>query len=145
MGGTAGGDSDCNTEATSAHLPGTYKAWLSTATTGDNPASSFTQSTIPYILVDGSEVAANWTGLVSGSLFHPIDETASGLPEFGVNVWTGTTSAGAPATYKCQGWASSLSTAFGALGQSAATDTTWSSGVVVATCDNAFHLYCFEQ
>ncbi len=65
LGGTAGGNTDCNNAASSAGLPGTYKAWLSTATTGDNPASSFTPSTIPYVLPDNTQVAANWTALTT--------------------------------------------------------------------------------
>ena len=78
LGGTAGGDTDCNNAASAAGLSGTYKAWLSTTATGDNPASSFTQSTIPYVLRDNTQVAANWTALVSGTLDHAIDEDEHG-------------------------------------------------------------------
>ena len=78
LGGTAGGDTDCNNAASAAGLSGTYKAWLSTTAPGDNPASSFTQSTIPYVLRDNTQVAANWTALVSGTLDHAIDEDENG-------------------------------------------------------------------
>ena len=125
IGGTSGGNTDCQTEATSAGLPGTYKAWLSTATTNDNPAGSFTQSTEPYILPDGTEIAADWTGLISGTLMHAIDEDASGTAVSSTLVWTGTTATGTAATDKCQNFASASSGANGGVGSDSGTDATW--------------------
>ena len=143
LGGTAGGDSDCQTEATTVGLPGTYKAWLLTAST--SPSTTFTQSTIPYILADGTEVAANWAGLISGTLLNPIDEEANQTLLSSVLVWTGTTASGTAASDKCQGFASANVTANGAVGSSSATDTTWSQDPPHQTCNNTLHLYCFEQ
>ena len=147
LGGTAGGDTDCNNAASAAGLSGTYKAWLSTAATGDNPASSFTQSTIPYVLVDNTQVAANWTALVSGTLDHAINEDEHGTITTQSFVWTGTNANGTAPTYPqqsldCFGWSDQTDLAY--VGSPAATNSTWSlqEGVV---CNNLVPLYCFQQ
>jgi len=147
LGGTAGGDTKCNNLASAAHLPGTYKAWLSTATPGDNPASSFTQSTMPYVLVDGTHVAENWAGLVSGTLEHGIDEDEHGTITTQSSVWTGTNANGTAPTFPqqvldCFGWSDTTDLAYD--GSPAATNSNWSiqSGLV---CNNLFPLYCFRQ
>jgi len=147
LGGTAGGDTDCNNAASAAGLPGTYKAWLSTAAAGDNPASSFTQSTIPYVLVDNTQVAANWTALVSGTLDHAIDEDEHGTMTTQSSVWTGTNANGTAPTYPqqvldCFGWSDQTDLAY--VGSPTATNSTWSiqEGIV---CNNFEPLYCFQQ
>jgi hypothetical protein len=147
LGGTAGGNTDCNNAASAAGLPGTYKAWLSTAAAGDNPASSFTQSTIPYVLVDNTQVAANWTALVSGTLDHAIDEDEHGTITTQSSVWTGTNANGTAPTYPqqvldCFGWSDQTDLAY--VGSPTATNSTWSiqEGIM---CNNLEPLYCFQQ
>lgn len=147
IGGTAGGDTDCNTAASSAGLPGTYKAWLSTTATGDNPASSFTQSTLPYTLFDGTQVAANWAALTSGTLDHAINEDEHGTVVSNVPTpWTGTNADGtpvtSPATLNCGGW--SDQTDLGWVGSIASTSSQWSL-LVGIQCNNFEPLYCFQQ
>src|ERR1035441_9806877 len=62
LGGTAPYHAACQAEAGAAGLPGTYKAWISTGATNDNPAATFNQSTVPYVQPDSTltEVASNW-------------------------------------------------------------------------------------
>jgi hypothetical protein len=147
LGGTAGGDADCNSLASAASLPGTYKAWLSSTTAGDNPASSFTHSTMPYVLVDGTQVAANWTALVSGTLDHAIDEKEDGTTfTAALSVWTGTKADGTPATspqfFNCGDWSNTSDLAW--VGSSGATNSSWSLQGGIA-CNNFQPLYCFRQ
>ena len=94
LGGTAGGDAACQTEATNAGLPGTYNAWLSTSASGDNPAAKFTQSTLQYVQPDRSltPIAATWTALTTAALRNGFSVDAQGIaPQSDTNgVWTGT-------------------------------------------------------
>jgi hypothetical protein len=77
----AGADLICQTRAqsaTSLAAPGTYKAWLSSSTAWPADGTRFTQATVPYRLVDGTQIAADWAQLIL-FLDAPIglDETAS--------------------------------------------------------------------
>ena len=65
-------DTVCQNLATAAGLSGTFRAWLSNAT--DSPSTRFTQSTVPYKLVDGTQIADNWTDLTDGAIDNPINK-----------------------------------------------------------------------
>ena len=45
-----------------------------------SPDSRFSRGVGPYVLVDGTIVANNWSDLTSGTLRHAIDETETGRP-----------------------------------------------------------------
>ncbi len=154
LGGLAGADAVCQQLADSAGLGGTYRAWLSDAT--GSPSTRFTQSSSPYVLVDGTRVADNWAGLVSGTLRHAISLTekkttpptaTAGLLccTSGTFVWSNTTAQGALYTSaaSCGNWGASGGTgsAFGM------TDTvnTWSFGCSGADCTAQAAIYCVEQ
>ena len=97
LGGLAGADAKCQSLAQAAGLAGTFKAWLSDSTT--DAAARITHWPTPYVLADSTQVASNWTQLVSGSLASAISKTeAAGTPpsgSIGGNlVWTNTTSSG---------------------------------------------------
>ena len=47
LGGVAGADAHCSSEAASRSLPGTFKAWIGDATT--DPATTFPQNLGPYV------------------------------------------------------------------------------------------------
>lgn len=74
LGGLSGADTKCQTLAASAEIIGegrAFRAWLS-----DNQkdaASRLTHSLTPYILLDGTPIAANWADLTDGTLAHAID------------------------------------------------------------------------
>lgn len=142
LGGLQGADSICQKEATLAGLTGVYKAWLSTS--NGSPATRFPQFTGQYKLVDGSEVASSWTGLTSGSLDTPINESASGIPE-NYPVWTGSKPDGSPITSldNCSNFTSASGTAeIGVTLGSAGTG--WSEDGT-AGCGYACALYCIQQ
>ncbi|MCA9638983.1 MAG: DUF4215 domain-containing protein, partial [Myxococcales bacterium] len=69
LGGLAGADAKCQARAQAAGLPGTFLAWLSDNT--NNPNTRFTKSMGPYVLVNGTKIANNYTDLTDGTLLAP--------------------------------------------------------------------------
>lgn len=147
MGGYAGADSLCAAAATAASLPGTFLAWISDGST--TPASRFTQSTVPYALVDGTIVADNWSGLVSGNLRHAISLTESGgsppPPTLGgvCNAWTGTSPAGTAQDGSCTSWSATSDNS--CAGNSSLSNGAWSCQCSGAICGGTAALFCVQQ
>lgn len=167
-------DQSCQDLAQAAGLSGTFKAWISgRVDTGAGPlphgvVDRFTQSSQPYRLVNGTQVAADWADLTDGSLAHAINTDENGNPVGSeLRVWTNTTSSG-------QAWDNSTQCAVGGnpdipgvwtwscgapswtpgdcqfqsgkygMANSTAADWTGAAASNIA-CSNQFHLYCFEQ
>jgi hypothetical protein len=159
MGGLSGADALCQQAANGASLTGTYKAWLSTG--GVSAVSRLTHATVPYVLLDGTVVASNWSALTSGTLAHAIDRTEQNASVTGLaNVWTASTPAGnfvgsAAGLGDCQGWTQGqLSTGGRATcGSTLGKDSTWSNyqndyscgGMSFGGPPSGYQLYCFEQ
>lgn len=157
LGGLAGADSKCQTLASAANLSGTYKAWLSDATS--TAASRLTHSSGPYVLVDGTLVASDWAHLASGVLSNAIDKTEQNGPAaagtassqacFGVAcVWTDTNADGtlSQGSYSCQDWTSQSPNDNAVLGETSSTSTYWSSFATSSgICDLTAPLYCVQQ
>ena len=141
LGGTTGADAICAGRATAAGLAGTFKAWLSV--TGDGPATRFTQSAVPYRLVDGTLVANDWTDLTDGTLAHAIDVDESGT-HVAADVWTGTGAAGGPLALNCTDFTDSTAGSIGTCGNTASTSSGWTQSSTPG-CGLALRLYCFEQ
>lgn len=140
-GGTLGADTICAGRATAAGLTGTFKAWLSV--TGDGPSTRFTQSALPYGLVDGTIIANNWSDLIDGTLAHAIDVDESGHVTVS-DVWTGTTTAGDPTAANCNNFLNSGAAVTGICGSTGQTNGFWTNSST-PTCDTLLRLYCFEQ
>ena len=167
-------DQQCQALAQAAGLSGSYKAWLSgRVDTGAGPlphgvVHRFTQSSGPYVLVNGTKVADNWADLTDSSLDHAIDRTENDAAVGGeTRVWTNTTTAGqawdngrhcAPGlssdipgiwTWTCgaPSWtAGDCRFESGKYGQANSTSGSWTGTESSNTgCDQRFHLYCFEQ
>lgn len=164
LGGLVGADVKCQTAASSAGLPGVYKAWLSNATV--SAASRLEHATLPYMLVDGTVVATDWTMLTSGRLMHAIDLTERGTPAVagsnqdcffggtGKFVWTnssanGTVANGGMVSSCGNDWNSSgptdASGPFGVVGSMSHADVMWTLSCGSARCENTAPLYCLEQ
>lgn len=147
LGGLAGADAICQQRAQAANLPGTYKAWLSDA--AQSPATRFVQSTGPYLRVDGVTVAANWADLTDGTLQAAITvaETGAVFDALDLRSWTHTLAngtAGGVLNANCSNWTSADNGVNGDEGQVAATSDNWTD-FASGTCNNNFHLYCFQQ
>jgi uncharacterized protein DUF1554 len=152
LGGLQGADNTCQSVADKVPLPGSYKAWLSDNAT--DAATRLSHATEPYVLVDGTAVAADWTGLVSGTLLHAIDQTEAGLAPSPPNgacgngtpntVWTGTGSGGASAIRTCADWTDNTAGGTGTVGRFDMTGADWTE-TCIDTCNKPKHLYCIEQ
>ncbi len=153
LNGIAGADEQCQRLATASQLTrgGTYRAWLSGDSDNSSPARRFTNldHTGPYVLTDGTEIAAGWEELTSGDLEAPINVT-----EWGANVglvlhaWTNTLPDGLTGTLigprHCQQWQSSAGADQGGSGENYLADDRWTRAGT-NLCSDRFTLYCFEQ
>ena len=163
LGGLSGADDICRKLAVSAGLSSSYAAWLSDDT--GSPVSRFPENAGPYVLIDGTIVANNWTDLTSGTLRHPIDLNEMGGPPAHSTesvtseaVWTDTTANGTlsatifPAGGSCNDWSDPMGTTvvFGSIEFST---KDWSEvggessgpGLAPTVCESSAALYCFEQ
>ncbi|MBW2523027.1 MAG: hypothetical protein JRI23_02570, partial [Deltaproteobacteria bacterium] len=164
LGGLAGGDAKCQTQANAACLPGTYMAWLSTPAA--SPSTRFTtQHTVPYRLVDGRILANGWSDLTDGSIdiTFDLDEHGAIAPdgndpcgtapnEHWKMAWTSTAHDGTFWEFSpgqdnhCNNW--SDTSAEGSWGYNDVTNNLWSVGCYGTgggTCSRTVALYCFQQ
>ncbi|MDH3626612.1 MAG: DUF1554 domain-containing protein [Acidobacteriota bacterium] len=144
-GGVSGADKKCQLMARAANLAGTYKAWLSDGVSG--PGTSFSQSTDPYVRVDGTVIANNWAALTSGNLLAPInlDESGSVVPDSALErVWSGTLIDGTPGPDHCNGWTDKDSSTDGGMGNPWSMNADWTD-LSTYSCAIPLHFYCFEQ
>ena len=153
LGGVSGADSKCATLATNASLAGTYKAWISVTTGTDDPATTFTHSTVPYKLVNGTLIANNWASLTSGTISAAISLDESGNTPAATNRWTNTTTSGTASSSgsgnstNCVGWTNNASGGKnGRFGSSGATNSTWTdNGATNTGCNSLLRLICVQQ
>lgn len=165
LGGLSGADQICATHATMGCLPGTYMAWLSTAT--ESPSTRFTQDNIPWRRVDGAIVSNGYNDLVDGTVSNPInlDELGNMGPLANITgcdpdlAWSGTAPDGTPLTMtmaptpeplgpenRCDEWTSTASSGqWGKFGASTSNWTVYCTGEGSGSCQLATALYCFEQ
>ncbi|MBS2011429.1 MAG: hypothetical protein JST00_00845 [Deltaproteobacteria bacterium] len=145
LGGIAAADNRCQTLATAAKLGGTWRAWISS--TASSPNSRFTKATVPYRLLDGTVVASSWSDLVDGLLAHGIDRDEKGVATAGVEVWSGTTSAGDYSGASCNGFTSNdgSGTVTATQGITNLTTVGWTSSYLQFCNRTNPRIYCFEQ
>ncbi len=149
FGGLAGADAKCQSLAQAAGLAGSFKAWLSDSTT--SAAARMTHSDGPYVLTSGAMVAANWAGLVSGSLLGPINLTETKSPSVTTGVWTNTWATGltydSDRTDLCADWTDPMGSLSTGQGETTHSDSGWTLGIGVgAICDSQLALlYCVQQ
>lgn len=163
LGGLSGADQLCMNHAALGCLPGTYMAWLSTAT--ESPSTRFTQDNVPYRRVDGTIIANSYADLTDGALTTPLnlDEVGNAGPTANIMgcdpdlSWSGTDIDGTPLTTtptvpnvgpqnRCQEW--TVTTADGLWGRFGAQTGNWTdycSGNGGGSCQLATALYCFQQ
>jgi len=147
LGGLSGADAICQGLATDAGLPGSYLAWLSDET--QSPATRFKRSSGPYALVNGVTIANDWTDLTGGTLDAAITvaETGATFDDLALRSWTHTLAdgtAGGVLDEQCDNWSTGANGVSGDEGQVAATSDNWTD-FASGTCNNLFHLYCFQQ
>lgn len=145
LGGVQGSNDKCQARAAAAGLAGTYLAWISTGA-GDQPSSTFTQSTTGYIQVEGTKVADSWADLTDGDLDTAINVNEFGQNTAATNVWTNVASSGATkaSASTCLNWTDGTAGNSGHRGSNTSATATWTDAGTTA-CNNARRLYCFQQ
>lgn len=142
LGGLAGADNVCQTEAAAAGLTGSFLAWLSDGT--DSPDTRFTRSAFRYLLPSGTPVARDYADLTDGTILNPIDETSTGGAASAA-VWSNVTTAGLPVGgLHCLLWTSLSPSILGNTGLTSSTSSTWTQAGA-GTCNIPRSIYCFEQ
>ncbi|HUS68050.1 MAG TPA: hypothetical protein VMZ28_26135 [Kofleriaceae bacterium] len=138
--GPDGADGICGDRAGEADLEGTFKAWMSGATSASARLAHFDG---PYRRTDGVKVADDWDDLTDGSLDAAIsrDENGDGVAD---DAWTGTTAAGAADTARCEDFEDGTLGASGVCGSTTATNGQWSDRLVPG-CNTALRLFCVQQ
>lgn len=141
IGGLAGADALCQSEAGTAGYAGTYKAIMSDATT-----SAASRLTLTYPIVratDGATVAA--VNLWNGTFSNPISTTGS------IFAWTGTNNDGSISTGNtCSSWSSTGASGTSGYANAASNPGGCWGAIFNATCTNnncatGNHIYCIQQ
>lgn len=140
LGGLAGADAKCQTEANNASLSGTFKAFLSDSTT--NVKDRLFHNTGPYKRKDGALIANDWDALISGSIDNAINIKADGSSSDG-GVWTGTTTTFTTGAH-CSDWTDNSPFASGKAGLTTGVGSAWVDNSS-PTCNIPGSLYCVEQ
>jgi hypothetical protein len=156
LGGLSGANDKCQALATASGRTGTYMAWLSD--TENSPSTTFTRSEDPYVLVNGTRIADDWTDLTTRGLRNPIVLDQNGIPgpftssPCGItNDWVHTaTSRDGTANLiggHCSNW--TLPLGRGSWGRFTQVSFEWTAGCVnivdLDDCAGRNALYCFEQ
>ena len=143
LGGISGGDTKCATLASAAGLCGTWKAWLSDATT---TAISRIADVGPWYHVDRATLVFSSKAQIAAGT-DPSDtiyKTETGANSAAAQVWTGSTNAGQiDVGDHCQSWASSNGGDTGQVGLTG--DATRWSDFAPNGCGALRPIYCFEQ
>ena len=156
LGGLDGADAKCQSAATAQHLPGTYKAWLSTTTV--NASDRLTHFAGPYVLVNSVVVAQGWNQLALSQHLAPLNitETAFAIGAHD-GAWTASDPSGAYAIGNpgdCSAWTYAGTTACGgnlqscisSYGDPSQSDIHWTLEADGEGCwNNRLHLYCIQQ
>ena len=141
MGGIAGANAICATDASNAGMTGTFLAWLGDST-GADPDSSFTRAS-DYVLRDLTPIGATYADLTDGSHPVPIDQYPNGQTALiNRNVWTAVDTSGVASGSSCSDWTSN--SGFGSRGLATSTTSTWTDSNQTG-CSSPNRLYCVEQ
>jgi hypothetical protein len=142
FGGLAGADTICNNRARDASLPGTFVAWLSTATV---TAPSRLGSARGWFRPppDGLPFADSVASLLAGEVLYPLGVTETGAVAPLSTVATGTNDDGTLGS-TCGDWTGGPPGARPTLG-TAGRGAGWSADptALSAACTNPFRIYCF--
>jgi len=163
FGGVTGADSECQSLASAAGHSGTFKAWLSGSSTSTSPSSRFTHSSDPYVLVDGTAIADDWSDLTDGSIDNPINLDEYGDAAVSSLVFTFVRTDATPGLFgssssscygddcHCDEWTSTDSGSSSgtykgsAVGRSSHSDGQWTDYSFYNGCGYGQPIYCFEQ
>jgi len=141
--GVEGADCICQASAEAAGLSGTYLAWIGDSDAANEPASRFTQSSLPYRMVNGSKIANDWSDLIDGNLRTALKISETGSTASPAASWTAVKADGTKGGKNCSDWSASSSES-GLFGERAFKDNDWTDRGSTG-CSGTLSLYCFEQ
>jgi hypothetical protein len=147
LAGLSGADSKCQSAASAASLPGTYRAWLSSSAGSVLDRFENAGTAAPFYLVDGTtKVVDDWGDLTDGSLDHAINQYETGASVGSTYTWTntredGTTVSTANSATCSQFYSNSYTTVAGNTYQ---TDAEWTNSTTINCSSSIYHLYCFQ-
>jgi hypothetical protein len=144
FGGLSAADGICNATAVGAALGGTWKAWLSDASTN---AIDRIADVGPWYLLSGTLAFHNKTNLTTSPVV-PIDVNENGARVTGApgEVWTGTELGGTKSSCDCAAWSSTDNVKCGATGAYGSNSAAWTNEAYsMCSAGAAGHLYCIEQ
>jgi hypothetical protein len=147
LGSVTVADTFCQSTADAVRLGGMWKAWISDSST--SPSVRFARANVPYVLLDGTIVAANWTALTSSTLMHAIDMSELGRRFNDANnqeVWTGTMPSGLSSGNSCGNWTNdTANTPYATIGVTNVTNGAWTNLYDQFCNRTTLRVYCFEQ
>ncbi len=140
--GRSAGDARCQTYAEAAGLPGTYRAWLSSAGITEADAIDHINGTGPWTLVGSTSVAFANHGQLGGYPLAPLDRDEYGTLTPGAEYWTGTQNGGSSdRTSQCMNWTASTDYYSASYGGNGA--TSWTAARE-SRCNVPRSLLCFQ-
>jgi hypothetical protein len=134
-------DADCQATASAAGLSGTFRAWISDATTN---AYDRTADVGPWYTTRGELAFSQKSDLREGSPSTDLLDERGNAPSAD-GAWSGTTTAGLASGSDCEGWTNASAGATGASGSALGADPSWGGDDMPATCEGKAALICFEQ
>ena len=153
IGGLAGADSKCQSNATAAGYSGTWKAILSDSTTNAINRVPWNWGTL--LLPTGTVVANSWSDLWDGSIQNPINVTQYGATKnilvFSNSLTNGERKSTSPSNLNCNdwNWPSSGGSSYPYVGTSSASSSVWiDNGKGYYNCSGgsrALSLYCMSE
>ncbi len=143
--GVAAADAICQSEAESAQLPGTYKAWLSTSSVS---AVSRLGTARGWLRADGKPFADRSSDFVNADsqathVYYPISLSATGQDLGASDVYTGTFNDGtATSMYTCSNWTSSSMSGYATSGSPTAGSSGFTNYELIS-CNGSLPVFCF--
>jgi len=151
--GLEAADQRCQAEAHAAGLAGTYRAWLSSATTAAASRVAPKEKTKPYFLTNAVDPNNGWSESWT-ALIGPIDpmkpervnqalSIAADKSLVGGLAWTNTSETGETLANHCADWTSTSSQILGGVGDLGKLTSEWTNKGG-EKCDTWQRLYCFQ-
>lgn len=152
LGGLAGADTKCNTEAAAAGLGGSWIAGVAMASGSSTggPVYRIPWNWTTLKNMNNATVATSWNDLADGTIAAPINRTASNGAPTASYVWTasadpatGHDPSGKSGDVLCSSWTSTSGTvSFGTINSTIAHFAAWG---VYGSCTGSYALYCFQD
>jgi hypothetical protein len=141
LGSLAGADAVCQADADAHGIRGTFRAWLSTASTS---ALSRLSGARGWVRLDGRPFADQAADIIAGRIGYPIalDATKTLVPDYTM-VTTGTRATGAASPANCSNWTDPSTAANDLVGFANAVLPLFTNSTFSLRCDGPLPLYCF--